>query len=140
MATKAAGGTRVENLLVELLTEELPPKSLKTLAKAFGDGLAVELRQDGFLKSESVTRVFATPRRLAVLISHVLEQSPDKRVEFTGPPVTAPQQAIAGFARKNGVSIEDLIQIDTPKGKIFSRRSCGGATATRVSLARCTAW
>jgi len=136
MATKAAGGTRVENLLVELLTEELPPKSLKTLAKAFGDGLAVELRQDGFLKSESVTRVFATPRRLAVLISHVLEQSPDKRVEFTGPPVTAPQQAIAGFARKNGVSIEDLIQIDTPKGKIFAYRAMakGSQLSTNLDL------
>src|SRR5712692_5121613 len=136
MAKKAGNGARAENLLVELLTEELPPKSLKTLAKAFGAGLAVELRQDGFLKSESITRVFATPRRLAVLISHVLEQSPDKRIEFTGPPVTAPQQAISGFARKNGVSIDDLIQIDTPKGKIFAYRTMarGSQLSTNLDL------
>jgi len=110
-------------LLVELLTEELPPKSLKSLAKAFGDGLARELRQDGFLTGESSTRVFATPRRLAVLISGVLEQSPEKPIEFAGPPITAPQQAISGFAKKNGVSVEDLIQIDGPKGKIFAYRT-----------------
>ncbi len=136
MAKKAGNGARAENLLVELLTEELPPKSLKTLAKAFGDRLTVELRQDGFLKSESITRVFATPRRLAILISRVLEQSPDKRTEFTGPPVTAPQQAISGFARKNGVSIDDLIQIDTPKGKIFAYRTMarGSQLSTNLDL------
>jgi glycyl-tRNA synthetase beta chain len=110
-------------LLVELLTEELPPKSLKSLAKAFGDGLARELRQDGFLTGESSTRLFATPRRFAVLISGVLEQSPEKPIEFAGPPITAPQQAISGFAKKNGVSVEDLIQIDGPKGKIFAYRT-----------------
>jgi glycyl-tRNA synthetase beta chain len=136
MAKKAENSVSVESLLVELLTEELPPKSLRALAKAFGDALTVELRQDGFLKSESITRVFATPRRLAVLISHVLERSPDKRVEFTGPPVTAPQQAISGFARKNGVSIEDLIQIDTPKGKIFAYRTMarGSQLSTNLDL------
>src|SRR5712692_3005633 len=136
MAKKAGNGARAENLLVELLTEELPPKSLKTLAKAFGAGLAVELRQDGFLKSESITRVFATPRRLAILISRVLEQSPDKRTEFTGPPVTAPQQAISGFARKSGVSIEDLIQINTPKGKIFAYQAMarGSQLSTNLDL------
>ena len=125
-----------ETLLVEVLTEELPPKSLRAMAKAFGDGLTTELRQDGFLTGESATRVFATPRRLAVLISHVLEESPDKAIQFNGPPVTAAQQAVSGFAKKNGVSTEDLIQIDTPKGKVFAYRTMarGSKLATNLDL------
>ena len=106
------------------------------MAKAFGDGLTTELRQDGFLTGESATRVFATPRRLAVLISHVLEESPDKAIQFNGPPVTAAQQAVSGFAKKNGVSTEDLIQIDTPKGKVFAYRTMarGSKLATNLDL------
>ena len=125
-----------ETLLVELLTEELPPKSLRVMAKAFGDALAGELRQQGFLASESAVRTFATPRRLAVSISQVLEQSPDKDVQFNGPPVTASPQAVAGFAKKNGVSAENLIQIDTPKGKIFAYRTMqrGSKLATNLEL------
>ena len=53
-------------LLVELLTEELPPKALKFLSEAFGDGIASGLRQRGLLTKESVARPYATPRRLAV--------------------------------------------------------------------------
>src|SRR5438874_2381645 len=95
-------------LLVELLTEELPPKSLKTIANAFANALSADLRQDGFLLADSAVHVFATPRRLAVSISNVLEQSPDKQIQFNGPAVTALQQAVTGFAKKNGVSTGDL--------------------------------
>jgi glycyl-tRNA synthetase beta chain len=65
-------------LLVELRTEELPPKSLKRLGEAFAQGLAAGLRERDFLTAGSTVRMFATPRRLAVAIAGVLAVAPDK--------------------------------------------------------------
>jgi glycyl-tRNA synthetase beta chain len=65
-------------LVVELLTEELPPKALKRLGEAFADGLASRLRADDFLTDASVVTGYATPRRLAVAITHVRAVAPDK--------------------------------------------------------------
>ena len=121
-------------LLVELLTEELPPKSLKALSEAFGERLAAGLRQGGFLTGKSAARTYATPRRLAVSISRVLDRSPDKPVEFLGPFVTAPPQAVAGFARKNGVSVDKLVQVDSPKGKIFAYRTLAAGSQLDTNL------
>ena len=121
-------------LLVELLSEELPPKSLNALSKAFGSALAADLREDGFLTSDSAVTCFATPRRLAVSITDVHEKSPDKDVQFTGPSIKAPPQAVAGFAKKNGVSVDQLIQIDTPKGKVFAYRTKAGGSQLAASL------
>ena len=124
------------SLLVEILTEELPPRSLSALSKAFGSALLDDLRKDGFIAPNSLAACFATPRRLAVSISDVREKSPDKEIQFTGPSVNAPQQAVAGFAKKNGVAVGDLIQIDTPKGKIFAYRTMatGSYLATNLEL------
>ena len=121
-------------LLVELLTEELPPKSLKALSEAFGERLTAGLRQGGFLTGKSAARTYATPRRLAVSISRVLDRSPDKPVEFLGPSVTAPPQAVAGFARKNGVSVDKLVQVDSPKGKIFAYRTLAAGSQLDTNL------
>ncbi len=65
-------------LLVELRTEELPPKSLKRLGDAFAQGIAAGLRERDFLAADSAVRMFATPRRLAVSIASVLALAPDK--------------------------------------------------------------
>ncbi len=67
-------------LLVELLTEELPPKALKRLGEAFADSLAAGLRRRNFLAGDSVVTPYATPRRLAVHISGVLATAPDAEV------------------------------------------------------------
>jgi glycyl-tRNA synthetase beta chain len=67
-------------LLVELRTEELPPKSLKRLGEAFAERISASLRGQGFLDTGSVTTSFATPRRLAVLISGVFEEGKDKEI------------------------------------------------------------
>src|SRR6266446_2574855 len=64
-------------LLVELFTEELPPKALKRLGDAFADGIASSLQEQGFLDAGSVTTSFATPRRLAVTLTHVHARSLD---------------------------------------------------------------
>ncbi len=109
-----------DTLLIELLTEELPPKSLKTLAESFGESFAKDLEHYGFLNANSNTRCFATPRRLAVSISQVMPKAPDLHERVTGPSVKAPIEAIAGFARKHGVDVQRLTQIDTPKGKAFA--------------------
>jgi len=65
-------------LLVELFTEELPPKALSKLGEAFAAGVVDSLKKSDFLEADSVATSFATPRRLAVLISHVRPASPDQ--------------------------------------------------------------
>jgi glycyl-tRNA synthetase beta chain len=71
---------RTETLVVELLTEELPPKALRRLGVAFADGIVTGLAQRGFKTAASIVKPFATPRRLAVAITDVLETSPDRPV------------------------------------------------------------
>jgi glycyl-tRNA synthetase beta chain len=129
-------------LLVELLTEELPPKSLARLGEALRKALTDDLAQDGFLAADSQSCVFATPRRLAVQATQVLAQSPDKALEMQGPSVKVgldkdgkPTPALAGFAKKNGIAVEDLLQIDTPKGKVFACRKTATGSALSATLA-----
>jgi glycyl-tRNA synthetase beta chain len=129
-------------LLVELLTEELPPKSLARLGEALRKALTDDLAQDGFLAAGSQSCVFATPRRLAVQATQVLAQSPDKALEMQGPSVKVgldkdgkPTPALAGFAKKNGMTVEDLLQIDTPKGKVFACRKTATGSALSATLA-----
>lgn len=77
-----------QTLLVELLTEELPPKALAKLAEAFANTIEKDLKQEGFLTDQSKTVIFATPRRLAVMISEVSATSPDKSIRLKVLPVS----------------------------------------------------
>ncbi len=107
-------------LLVELLTEELPPKSLRILGEAFKDRLVSDLMKHQ-LKLRGVfegVRVFATPRRLAVLIPDVEGAAADRETEIPGPSASAPAPAIAGFANKHGLAVEKLGRQTTPKGEV----------------------
>ena len=107
-------------LLIELLTEELPPKSLAHLAQAFADGIFDGLvRYQLKLRDFTGRRIFATPRRIAVQIPAVMQIAPDRSNSVDGPPVKSPPQTAEGFARKQGVPLESLAQRDTPKGRIF---------------------
>jgi len=116
-----------EPLLIELLTEELPPKSLKQLSVVFGDEIVKGLaRHDLRVAGAANAQLYATPRRLAVLVPGVLAESEERRSEVTGPSVKvgldangAPTQALLGFARKNNVPVEALTRRDTPKGTVF---------------------
>src|SRR5690606_31803934 len=65
-------------LLIELFTEELPPKALQKLGHAFAEGVRKVLAQHQLLSQECVVTDFATPRRLAVNLSAVLEQAPEQ--------------------------------------------------------------
>jgi glycyl-tRNA synthetase beta chain len=108
-------------LLVEILTEELPPKSLRALSEAFLAGVAgrlVEARLAGEVKG----RAFATPRRLAVLIPEVAAEAADRVSELSGPSTKAAETAVAGFAKKAGVAVASLERRQTPKGEFYVAR------------------
>src|SRR5918992_1439937 len=94
-------------LLVEILTEELPPKSLRALSEAFLHAISSALA-GARLADEAQGRAFATPRRLAVLITNASSEAPDRQSELTGPSAKAPEQAVAGFAKKAGVALDAL--------------------------------
>jgi len=130
MVKKKAAAAAVDTLLVELLTEELPPKALKSLSETFAQALAADLNQHNFLTEGSATRAFATPRRLAAIVTRVLAQAPDKLVEFSGPSVKValdpqgkPTPALLGFAKKQGVDVSKLERQNTPKGEVFVYRT-----------------
>ena len=113
-------------LLVEILTEELPPKSLQRLAVMFAAGVVEGLRQNALLSADSTHEVFATPRRLALLASSVLGRQPDRVIERRGPPVAAgydssgnPTAALTGFARSCGVDPGKLERRAGEKGEYF---------------------
>ena len=69
-----------QNLLVELFVEELPPKALQKLGAAFGNVLTQSLKAQGLSVTNTAVTEFATPRRLAVHVTHVLAQAPDKAI------------------------------------------------------------
>ena len=70
--------TNIRPLLVELLTEELPPKALQKLGQAYAEGVRATLARHGLLADGCTTEAYATPRRLAVRLSAVLAQAPDQ--------------------------------------------------------------
>src|SRR3979490_2186985 len=121
MAKSKRGKTpQAKSLLVELLTEELPPKSLAHLGRAFEEGIYDGLVLRGLLIAASPhPKALATPRRLAVQVPNVLDMASDQPRDVTGPSVKAPPEAVAGFAKKHGTDVKALEQRDTPKGRVF---------------------
>jgi glycyl-tRNA synthetase beta chain len=123
-------------LLVELLTEELPPRSLRALSQAFADRLLSDLVKAQLAPREATATSYATPRRLAVLVPGVLARGQDREAEVAGPSANAPAQAIAGFAKKHGVSVESLERRATPKGEVVvARAKTTGAALDQVLAA-----
>jgi len=136
MAKKTLAPPRAETLLVELLTEELPPRALEALARAFRDNLTNVLEAAGLRSSQSAARCFATPRRLAVSVTRVLSVAPAVREKVQGPSIKAPPEAVAGFARKHGVDADTMLRLETSKGFVYAvERTIPGAELTEV-LAR----
>lgn len=130
-------------LLVELGTEELPPKALDELALAFRDGVVDGLVRRGIAVDSNAARALWTPRRLAVQVGAVPAQQPDQAVERRGPAVAAgfdgagkPTKALVGFAQSCGVDIAALARVATDKGEWFVHRAIrrGEPTATLLPL------
>ena len=109
-------------LLVELLTEELPPKSLRALSEAFAERALDALAKVGLAEAKAGLTVYATPRRLAFAIANVADKAPGREMEVTGPSAKAPAAALEGFARKHGLKPEQLERRDTPKGTVLLAR------------------
>ena len=86
------------NLLVELFTEELPPKALKRLGDAFAGGIADSLRNVALLDATSKAKAFATPRRLAVYITSVLEKGRDRPLEQKLMPAAVARKEDGGWS------------------------------------------
>lgn len=125
------------DFLVEIGTEELPPASLFTLAAAFADGIAKGIDTAAIKHGE--LKWFATPRRLAVFVAGVGDQQPDQQIKRQGPAVAnafgpdgQPTKAALGFAASCGVSVDQLLQVDGPKGKVlqFEGSKKGEATTS----------
>ena len=102
-----------KDFLVEIGTEELPPKALLKLSKSFQAGVVDGLKKESL--SYTDVRAFATPRRLALLVSQLDEKQEDKQTDKFGPAVKAafdgegnPTPAASGFAKSCGVEVSDL--------------------------------
>lgn len=111
----------VDDLLIEIGTEELPPKALNKLSSAFTQGVVDGLKKAGF--EINAVESFAAPRRLGVLIKSLSAAQPDREVERKGPNLKAaydadgkPTKAVMGFAKSCGVEVSDLQQQETDKG------------------------
>ena len=115
---------QTRDFLVELGTEELPPKALKSLLKSFAGTLQQELEAAGLAFDKKACEFFAAPRRLSARIVGLAEKQADRVIEKQGPFVAQaykdngePTPAAAGFAKSNGVELADLVKVDTDKGE-----------------------
>ena len=124
-----------ETLLIELLTEELPPKSLAKSGMAFREQMQKSLADGGFIDSNNAGKWFATPRRLALQFVDCLSIQPDRTIEKKGPSVAAglvnspvgagdtplgmPTKALEGFMRSAGVTFDQLERASDGKAEYF---------------------
>ncbi len=127
------------DLLVEIGTEELPPKALLTLSQCFGAEMENRLRNSGLQFGPVDT--YATPRRLALIIRALERSQATQAVERRGPAITAafaadgqPSQAALGFARSCGIGIDELARLKTEKGEWLVHRAQQAGRPTRDLL------
>jgi len=120
------------DFLVEIGTEELPPKALRRLEQAFAAGIAAGISASAL--GPVTAQSFATPRRLAVIASNVALRQPTQKIEKRGPPVKVaydrdgnPTRAALAFADGFGVAVTDLDRLETSKGEwlVYSGEQVG---------------
>ncbi|MDH2915586.1 MAG: glycine--tRNA ligase subunit beta [Gallionella sp.] len=118
-----------ETLLIELLTEELPPKVLEKLSTTFANEVFAALREQALVGDDSVCTPYCTPRRLAVSITSIAALQADRIIERKGPAVAAgldaegkPTKALEGFMRSANVSLAQLHRAGEGKAECFVAR------------------
>jgi glycyl-tRNA synthetase beta chain len=118
------------SLLIELGTEELPPKALDELSAAFAHGVCEGLVKRGIAADVADAKAYCSPRRLAVWIPNVATTQPDQLQERRGPALNAaldasgqPTKALIGFAQSCGVDVAQLEKLETDKGAWFVHRA-----------------
>ena len=123
-------------LLIEIGCEEIPASWLPSLTDQLGDRLGHFL-DEARLEWTAPVQTFSTPRRLGVHVGGVSNRQSDLEETLTGPPARAafdaegqPTAAALGFARKQGVGVDELRRVQTPKGEYlaYQRRQRGGAS------------
>jgi glycyl-tRNA synthetase beta chain len=137
--TDAAAKVERHDFLVELGTEELPPKALHELETAFADGVKTGLAQAGLTHGD--VQSFATPRRIAVLVKRLASRQPEQNLKRRGPPVTAafdasgqPTRAATAFAESCGVPVSALQRLEEGKGQFLFFIGTKPGTATVALL------
>ncbi len=130
---------RRKDLLIEIGTEELPPKALKQLAEAFAGEIHNGLEKNAL--SHAAWQWYATPRRLAVIVEKLVARQQDHEVLKRGPALAAafdatgkPTRAAEGFARSCNVDVSDLEQLETDKGAWLAYRSIEAGQETTALL------
>ncbi len=130
----------MSDLLLELGSEELPARVVASGARQLRERVVKALDEARLAHGEA--REYGTPRRLAVIVSGVSDRQPDLDKEVMGPPVKAafdaagkPTQAALGFARVNGLEVDRLARVATPKGEYLSARVHQTGQAAEVLLA-----
>ncbi len=127
------------DLLIEIGTEELPPKALLSLSNAFSESVAIGFKKAALEAEEVIS--YAAPRRLAVLLKGLAEKQQDQLLERRGPAIAAafdgegnPSKAAQGFARSCGVAVNELDRMKTDKGEwlVFKKEVAGQSVAELV--------
>jgi glycyl-tRNA synthetase beta chain len=120
----------MSDLLIEIGSEELPPKALDELTAAFARGICDGLTKRGIAADSANAKMYNSPRRLAVRVAGVAAQQPAQKSEVLGPYINigldasgAPTPALRGFAAKNGLAVEQLQRTSDAKGERFVARS-----------------
>ncbi len=129
------------SLLIEIGTEELPPKALDSLADAFAKGILDGLEKQGVAFDANSAKTYCSPRRLAVLVALVAHDQPDQAIERRGPALAAgldaegqPTRALSGFAASCGVDVSALEKLETDKGAWFVYRAAQPGQSTAALL------
>lgn len=132
--------TRAKDLLIEIGTEELPPKALKWLAQAFADGIHTGLESHAL--AHKSYQWYATPRRLAVIVNKLAPAQKDHEAVRRGPALAAafdasgnPSKAAEGFARSCGVAVAALEKLESDKGSFLVYRTMETGKQTTDLLA-----
>ena len=135
-----------DTVLIELRTEELPPKSLRLLSESFADAVFSALKAQQFTAEDSVCTPYATPRRLALTITGVAGRQPDRVLERKGPAVAGaldasgnPTRALQGFMRSAAVDLAQLQRVADGKGEYFVARRQQAGEELDVHLAEIVA-
>lgn len=133
--------TRVDDFIIEVGTEELPPKALRQLMDAFGAGLTAAI--DDVMLEHGDVHAYASPRRLAVIVDALAHRQADRKIQQKGPPTRIafdkkgkPTAAATAFAKKCGVDVSELDTNKTDKGEwlIFEALQKGKTAAELMPL------
>lgn len=127
-----------ETFLVEIGTEELPPKALRSLAESFATHFTAEL--DNANINHGDVSWFAAPRRLAIKVANMAKSQADRIVEKRGPAIAQafdaegkPTKAAEGWARGNGITVDQAERLSTDKGEwLFYRAEVKGEAVNQL--------